>query len=352
MDTPIGRRALELIPKLATTGIGSLPHTQQELALQCSLQLDIPFLPQLPIGRPGEFMISSALDGLPGLTFDNEGTCTIDVAYWTEHQSAFSATLDEAFIQGTWAPFEPSVTAHCSWRPFLWEVENRKLPFVKIQLAGPCTVRWVAKTTDGLPVSDVLQLEKQIFRLLWAKSLAMVKALRRIGATPVFTFDEPGLYALHPADARHLLALQELKMLCIALQKEGALVGVHCCSNTQWASLLNLGLDFLSMDVRLSLDAVLENTDAFRRFIQCGSTLMLGIVPTDLSAEFRLEELLESVEASLRAVWSNDAEFRQGLSRMLLSPACGLAMRTVKDSESIFSQLKEAQARLLSLQVS
>ena len=64
MSAPNIRRAIQLLPTSATTGIGSLPHTQLEMGLQAALALDIPFLPQLPVGRPSEFMIPQALDGL------------------------------------------------------------------------------------------------------------------------------------------------------------------------------------------------------------------------------------------------------------------------------------------------
>lgn len=346
MDTPRARRAVGLLPPLATTGIGSLPHTQQELALQSALQMDVPYLPQLPVGRPSEFMIASALDGLPGLTFDEEGMCTVDLAFWSEHQKAFSTALEEALAQGDARPFEPSAQACRAWRPFLWEVENRKLALAKVQLAGPCTVRWVTKTSEGAAASEVLLLDKQILRLLWARSLSMVRALRRLGVTPLFFFDEPGLYALNGSDARHLLALQELKMLVIALQREGALVGVHCCSNTDWPRLLELGLDVLSLDVRLSLDALLEHRSAFLRFWESGATLSLGLLPTDLSSEYRVPELVESVEASFRALWPQGEQWSENLSRMLLSPACGLGLRSVKDAERILGQLRDAQGHL------
>ena len=52
MRAPTIRRAIQLLPSLATTGVGSLPLTQLELGLQSALQLDIPALPQLPAGAP------------------------------------------------------------------------------------------------------------------------------------------------------------------------------------------------------------------------------------------------------------------------------------------------------------
>ncbi|MEW6434632.1 MAG: hypothetical protein AB1730_24290 [Myxococcota bacterium] len=343
------RKALQLLPPCATTGIGSLPHSQGELALQMALQQDVPYLPQLPAGSPSELMIPAALDGVPGLTLDAEGTCTIDLEVWRKSRDRFTARIEDALASGQLAAFEPSMEACRSFRPFLYEVETRKLPFAKVQLAGPATVRWVARTHEGTPTSEVPELDQQLFRLSLAKTLALVKAVRRAGATPILYLDEPGLYALERGNVRHLVVMKELQMLVVALQREGALVGLHCCSNTDWAQVLDLGLDLLSLDARLSLDAVLEERDAWLRFLASGATLSLGIVPTDLASTWELGELCESVEASLRATTPASLSFEGLLSRVLLTPACGLAMRSVLDAERITGQVREAQKRFLAL---
>lgn len=349
MSAPNIRRALTLLPPGATTAIGSLPLTQQELALQMALQLDVPFLPQLPADHPSELMIPSALEGLPGLAFDPEGVCTVHLAEWALKQEAFGISIEAALQSDQLAAFEPSPQACRSWKPFLWEVEHRKLPFAKVQLSGPCTTRWVARTSDGSPASENELLDRQIFRLLLAKSMALVKALRRVGCTPILYLDEPGLYALDRTQARHLVALQELRMLVVALQREGALVGLHCCGNTDWAALLELGLDLLSIDVRLSLDAVLDERAGFLRFLSSGATLSLGIIPTNLDSNFEVSELVDSVEAGLRSVLPARWNLQEVLGRMLLTPACGLALHTVPDAERIFDRLRSAQKALRAL---
>ncbi len=340
------RRAVQLLPTCASTGVGSLPHTQGELGLQAALAQDVPYLPQLPSGNAAELMIASALDGLPGLSFDDEGVCTVDLGAWEAGTGALTRRIDLALASGQLAEFEPSVQACRSWRPFVFEVETRKLPFAKVQLAGPTTVRWVAKTSTGAAVSELPALDRQIYQLLLAKSLALVKALRRAGATPLLFLDEPGLYALSRGDVRQAVALKELGLLVAAVQREGALVGVHCCSNTDWAAVLGLGLDILSIDARLSLDAVLEEREAWLEHIGGGATMALGIVPTDLTSAYSVPELCESVEASLRASVPKGVAFEALLSRMLVTPACGLAMRTVKDAERIIDEVREAQRRL------
>jgi len=346
MSAPNIRRAIQLLPTCATTGIGSLPHTQLELGLQAALALDIPFLPQLPAGRSSEFMIPQALEGLPGLKWDDEGMCTVDLEAWEAGRVDFQGRLETALSSGALEGFEPSLEGCRAWRPFLWEVEHRKLAFAKAQMAGPFTVRSVARTSDGRATLDVPGLDEAIFRLVLARSLAMVKALRRAGTTPLFFLDEPGLYAFERANPRHLLAMQELRLLVVALQREGALVGLHCCGNTDWASLLDSGVDVLSLDVRLSLDAVLEESGAFARFLDSGATLSLGIIPTDLASTYEVEELVDAVEVSLKAALPPGHSFAQVGTQLLLTPACGLAMRSVVDAERVLEQLKVAQRGL------
>src|SRR5215831_15596788 len=114
MTAPISRRALQLLPPCATTGIGSLPHSQLELALQMAFQ--------------------------------------VDIHEWQKQREAFGASIESALSSGDLEAFEPSPRACRAWKPFLWEVANRKLAFAKAQIAGPATVRWATKTSVGTAV--------------------------------------------------------------------------------------------------------------------------------------------------------------------------------------------------------
>ena len=340
---PFARKALGLLPPCATTGIGSLPHTQAELALQCSLQHDVPFLPQLPTGRPAELMIPAALEGFPGVSFDNDGTCFVDPRVWERQKGPFGQRLEEALNAKAYSAFEPSADACRSFRAFMGEIEQRQLPFAKVQIAGPATVRWVARTSSGRLLQDVPDMDQQVFHMLMAKSLALVSAVRHAGATAILYLDEPGLYALDKSDMKHVLMLQELKVLIAAVQQSGALVGLHCCGNTDWAAIMELGLDILSVDARLSFDAVVKERAAFSRFVASGATLSLGIVPTDIDAAYKPEALFDAVEASLRTTLPAGFGGSSWLANMLLTPACGLAMRSMAETERILEAVQAAQ---------
>ncbi|MBX5481441.1 MAG: hypothetical protein IRZ16_06280 [Myxococcaceae bacterium] len=349
MSATTVRHATQLLPRCGTTGIGSLPHTQLELGLQAALQVDIPYLPQLPNGNPHEFMIASAIERLPGLRVDADGGVVIDADEWKAQRDAFEQELESALASRELGAFEPTPQGCRAWNPFLFEVEARRLALAKVQIAGPATVRWVAKTSTGEVASDVPELDRQIYRLILARAVAMVRRVRRAGATPLCYLDEPGLYALDRRDPRHLMVLQELRLLIVALQNEGALVGLHCCGNTDWAALLDLGLNLISVDARLSLDAFLDTGEALFRYFDGGGALSLGIIPTDLSSTWSVEELVDAVETSLRATFKDPRTFAEVAGRSLLTPACGLAMRSVPDAEAIFDQLRDAQRRFKAL---
>jgi hypothetical protein len=338
------RAALALLPRGAITGIGSLPHTQMELALQMALAVDVPYLPQLPTGNPSELMVPSALEGLPGLDASEDGACTVDLGAWESGRAELDARIDAALRTGDAAVFLPGVGSVRALRPFLWEVRERKLAFAKVQIAGPATVRWSSRLSAGEALSDHPGLDAQVFRLVLVRSLALVQAVRAAGATVLFYLDEPGLYALDTTDPAHVGMLLELRLLVSALHQAGAIVGLHCCGNTRWAALLDLGIDLLSLDVRLSLDAVLDEPRAVRRFLDQGGAFSLGLVPTDLGQEADPLELARAVETSFAAALPDRPD---ALRQFVATPACGLAMRSVLEAERIFEQLRVARSGLL-----
>jgi methionine synthase II (cobalamin-independent) len=331
------------LPHLATTGIGSLPHTQLELALQQAFAVDIPFLPQLPSANPAELMLPQALEGLPGLRYDEQGECTVDMAEWQRGARSLNARLDRALEGKELSYFEPTALSCRAWRPFLWDVEEKKKPWAKAQITGPMTLRLVLRTADGRSLGAVPELEEQVLRLTLARAVAMARALAETGASPLVFLDEPGLYAFDKRNPQHLVALQGLRIVILALRKEGARVGVHCCSNTDWASVLGLGFDLVSLDARLSLGSLLSQGPAVEKFLSGGGRLALGVIPTNLEAVYRVGDLLAALAETVQAHLGS-AELRQKVLReSLLSPACGLALRSVSDAERVFGELAEAQ---------
>jgi hypothetical protein len=342
-----------------TTGIGSLPHHNIDAALAYSFQMGIPFLPQIPIRNPWEYMIAQVLEGLPGLQADADGSVTLNTDIWLSRASAFSDKLKTAFAAGgSFEAFEPSAAISSSWQPFVWELKERDVKLAKIQIAGPMTAQWALKLKDGaghdVPSQSFNEknpeLATQIFRLVLARALAMSRRLQSAGIQPLLYLDEPGLYGLTLTNPRHVMALQELKLSMQALRKEGVLIGLHCCSNTDWSTVLQLPIHYLSLDVSLSLESLLSREAELKRFLQEGGKLSLGVIPTGRSPvlhSIQVEELYDEMLEEFAKVWIQEPDLiRKTLSEALYTPACGLALQSVTDAELILASLVKFESRI------
>jgi hypothetical protein len=322
-----------------TTGIGSLPHHNTDAALQYAFRFSIPFLPQLPLRNPNEFMILQALEQFPGLVALEKGEAVLDLDKWNRSSGNFHKKLDDRFKtftqRDTFDDFLPSSDFWSAWGPFLWELKERKLTHAKIQISGPLTCQWALKLSNGKPADSIPEIGMQIFRTLLARSIAMIRTLQKQGVTPLIYIDEPSFYCFNADDPKHKMGLNELKLFIQSLKKENALVGLHCCSNTDWKSILSLGLDVLSFDVSLSLASLFDQKKSLDAFLKGGGRLSLGIIPTIPDHEkiqnFEVKSVMEQVEKLLT---------KADLEKSIFTPACGLAFHRPDDAETILSYLQ------------
>jgi hypothetical protein len=349
-----------------TTGIGSLPHHNIDAALEFSFRFDIPFLPQIPIRNPWEYMIPHALEGLPGLMVNRDGEALLRVDVWKSQSHLLDARLENELKSpsrsGAPSSFEPSAPTSSSWQPFIWEIAERKAGIAKIQIAGPMTAQWALQLSDGSKIDRHPELASQIFRLVTARALAMARRLREAGAQPLLFIDEPGLFGLDPQNPRHQMGLQELKLMLQILRKNRVFVGLHCCSDTAWSAVLQLPLDFLSIDTHLSLGSILKSAESRQQletFLRSGGRLSLGVIPTgiqtesfgELSGQNLFQELEETLtqsmmkQSSLTAVETR-TWIQQLLRQSLYTPACGLGMLGTETAERVQELLFEFKRKL------
>lgn len=336
-----------------TTGIGSLPHHNIDAALGFSFRTEIPFLPQIPIRNSWEYMIPQSLEGLPGLEVDASGAVMLDLNVWTGRSRALAERLKAAFARShedyAFESFEPSSASSSSWQPFLWELAEQGAKTAKIQLAGPLTCQWTLKAKDGTSLLQERDLSTQIFQLVLARALGMCRRLKLSGISPILFLDEPGLFAWTRSNPSHVMALQELKLLIQTLQKEGAQVGIHCCSDADWDAILGLGMDWLSIDAELSFSKLVTHGTALLRFVGQGGRLALGIIPTTTSDGHALSDLQapELIARLLDRLKPLEPSLQQELNRILpqslLTPACGLALHSTSEAETVLSLLQDVR---------
>lgn len=336
--------------KSATTGIGSLPHHNIDAALAYSFKHGIPFLPQIPIRNPWEYMIPQALEDLPGLRVEPDGQTSLSPEIWESRAAVTNERLARAFKESKADPhafeaFEPSASTSSSWQAFLWELQEQKKTVAKIQLAGPMTCEWTLRLSDGTSADKSPDISNQIFRLVLARALAMTRRLQASNVTPILFLDEPGLYAYSSSNPRHVATFQELKLMIQTLRKEGVTVGLHCCSNADWRSILSMELNYLSLDTSLSLESLLTSAQQeLVNFLDRGGRLSLGVIPTGRSSALRslnARELFVDLKSQLLAGLESETRVRQVLDQALYTPACGLALQSIPDAELISDTLRE-----------
>lgn len=334
-----------------TTGIGSLPHHNIDAALQFSFSTQIPFLPQIPIRNPWEYMLAQALEGIPGLQAENDGIVTLNFDVWERRHARLDQELNEAFQRAPNDPhafdaFEPSAAISSSWQPFVWELEEREVKKAKIQIAGPLTSQWSVRSKDGQSLDRNPDVAMQIYRLVLARALSMTRRLQASGVTPLLYIDEPGLYGLMASSSKFNVGLQELKLMIQTLRKEGVEVGLHCCSNTDWDAVLGLGVQVISLDTSLSLRNFLLPTrmPKVNEFIASGGRLSLGVIPTARSSvlhSLEPETIFSELLSAFQAAGTSPELVRNILSQAIYTPACGLALHSVSDADLVLELLLE-----------
>jgi hypothetical protein len=332
---------IDELPALTTTGIGSLPHRSVTEAMHQAFRVDVPYLPELPMRDPREFMLAHATEGIPGIVSDREGMVALDLDEWKKGRGAFDDKLHAAIEGNQLELFLPSHTHQAALDPFMNAVARENKRVAKVQLAGPLTVQWSLTTTSGeVPPAAALT---HVSRTILARSLARAKAVGSAGAKPIVFFDEPGLYAFSRTQPRHLLMMQELRINVMALKKHGAAVGLHCCSEADWVTLMGLGLDVLAIDAKLSLRSLLKAGETLVTFVSMGGRLALGVIPTNQGEQATVPDLLNGMSDQLAVLEqyfpTRASIFEHILSRSLLTPACGLAFKTEGEAEHIIDQL-------------
>jgi hypothetical protein len=322
------------------TQVGSLPHGHVDSALEYSFRHDLPFLPQLPQLSRNELMLSQALQNMPGLYVDEDREARIELKTWMKGKSAYEEVMNKALDENEFHYFLPKREFYQAWPGFLFELEERGVKQAKIQLAGPFTTQLIVKLADGEGLKDYPEINQQILKSITLQSFAMVDALKERGVTPYLFIDEPGLFAMNEAGVSGINLLQELKLLIIGLRKRGAKVGLHVCAQTDWNIILNLGMDFLSFDVECSWKFILEAQESLLAFVKNGGQLCPGIFATHREGVTLAKNFIPFLESF--------GQFHAKERPLLLSPACGLASKSIKTTEDVYNDLLKFRTQLQS----
>ncbi len=334
------------LPAAGTTGIGSLPHQNEETACDFVLSsgCTIPYWPQLPKRDYRERMIPQYAAGLPGLRLDDD-----ERRFWVEKGDGFiddltalyerllepdaEFPLDEGFARGFYA-FEKRV-----------KVLPEKPQYVKGQITGLFTLALGLNDAERRPIYADEQMRDAALRLLARSAAWQVKRLRPLSEAGVIMFiDEPIASALGTAA---YLAVQpedvisHVNTIVEAIHDAGGIAGTHCCGATDWSLFTASDLDILSFDAWNYFDNFAVYSAQVGQFLERGGRLAFGIVPTDGAiVEATAEQVIDKLRAQVKTLTGKGIHRDLLGEHLILTPSCGCGSLSVSDSEKVFSVLK------------
>lgn len=325
------------IKPFSTTGIGSLPHKISLDAAELVLKsVDIPFWPQLPNLSFKESMITQFSEGMPFVRV-NEAEKNIVVIrdasdqlerFYEAYSESTKIAISEDYAKGL--------------HTFIKIIKKRRFEFLKGHVTGPLTFTLSLKDNYGRPIFFDEELREISTMLLKAKARWQIELLRQHADNVIIFIDEPILSAIGGSaylgvDPDETLRL--LREMVKAVQTAGGIAGIHCCGKADWALVLKSGVSILSFDAYDYSESLAIYHKEVKDFLKAGNYLSWGIVPTSEIIQHLEERQIISLMNNAMEGFYNNISPELIKSRVLLTPACGTASRTIGESTKIFQLL-------------
>jgi len=339
--------------KFLATGIGSMPFTDPEQAVDVSLTkvANAPFWPQLPQLAFTEQMVNQFCEGIPCIVVDQEnkriyfntaGDCRNKLAeFYKKYDAAMNPQTgdgDCAFMKIT-PEFSRGI---CAMEKRLQSL-GRKLPFVKVQTTGPFTFALTLADEKKRPIYF-----NDKFRDVATKALAMkcrwqIRKFQPFAERIICFVDEPILSAIGSSAfglIKREAVVSHLAELIAAIHADHAIAGIHCCGSSDWSALADAGADIISFDAYGFGDSIVLYPDAVRMHLQRGGMLAFGIIPTSKSIrEESTQSLEERLEGLIDQLASKGIDRSLIVEQALITPACGTGLLEPEDALKVFDLL-------------
>jgi len=327
---------------MLVTSIGSLPFTDVKQSVDAVFQFcpEIPFWPQLPKRSFYERMYIQCLENIPTIVIDEQA----ETMYVDTQKTAGIETFYEDVYNRNLHAFSISERA----APGLYELLDRlpevkdRVAFIKVQLVGPFTLGMSLKDENGKPIIYDTAYFDVIKKALRMKAEWLIDTVRRHYPDKgvILFFDEPAMVSFGSAfvsiSSNDVTSL--LNEMCDDLD---ALVGVHCCGNTDWPVLLDSGVGLINYDAFSFMDTLFYFRDNLSAFLSRGGRIAPGIVPSTAEAIATVRP------GDLRGHWLKYkalvAKAGTEEESVIATTACGLGSLKAEDAYKALEMLKNLQ---------
>ncbi|MGD2124720.1 MAG: hypothetical protein PVG99_01485 [Desulfobacteraceae bacterium] len=329
----------------SATGIGSVPFKDVRKTCRHILENcpEIPFWPQFVQRSHLEDLSIQVSQGLPFIEFKEEQRAIVLTS--GDIESALVAFYDQFLAEDI-----QRFAVGKEYAPGLYEMvamiqENPEAygPYIKGQSVGPVTFAAAITDHDGKSLLHNPDLLEALVKALAIRALWQVRKLRNSGKRPIMFLDEPYLSgygsAFSPVQRHEIITLIK-EVMGYVRKRSDALIGIHCCGNTDWPMIIETGPDIISFDAFSYMDTFLLYPKELCQFLDRDGTIAWGIVPTTVSAgKASVESLFLTLQGVLNRFheWGLDPE--RVARHSLLTPACGMGTMQEASAEKALDLL-------------
>jgi len=343
--------------KFLSTAIGSMPFDKADYAVGVSLKsMDAPIWPQLPKLGLLEQMEVQYSENIPCAVVDTEKNRLFfqtDIDY-SEKFAEFYENFMTASDDGGTKDFS-SMAISEKYSKGIYAMlkavkEKGKQPWLKVQTTGPITFALSIVDENKRAMYYNEEFLDVIVKSITMKSRWQVQQFKPYADNIICFLDEPILSAFGSSTYVSVKREDVVKILnevIEAIHAEGAIVGIHCCGNTEWSILIDAGVDIVNFDAFEYGETIAMYAGHVKRHLEKGGTLAWGVVPT--SEKIR-DQTVESLEKQLEKVMDNLAA--QGIDKKLIAeqaiitPSCGTGSLATEDAEKVFSLMAGLTKRM------
>lgn len=338
---------IKFSPGCLPAAVGSLPHLNPQDGVDLILKHlpEIPLWPQFPNCSYTESMYIQFSEGIPFVLLDpvkERMHMDLAVDIYGELERFYTRVLeDDLDYFAIHADYARGLEAFIDR---LWRRKPESLKWVKGQITGPISFGLMITDQQKRAILYNEEVFDAVLKSLVMKTRWQIRQLQRVWPNVIIFVDEPYLSSFGSAfiNLTREQVLQYLGEIFEAVHQEGALVGVHCCGNTDWSILMETKVDIINFDAYEYFQGMTLYIDELKNFLKRGGVLAWGIVPTSQQIE---NEDSQSLHANFTG--KVDDLVKRGISRKLLlgqcliTPSCGMGTMKIHQAERVLTLLSE-----------
>ena len=342
-----------VIPKLLCTAVGSLPHTDPEVAIDLILSSlkNAPHTPQLSRAYPQELMWVQVSEGLPrfkadyeqqSYLFDTSGDTTGEIEqFYANYLAATEGSSTEAFA------ISPEYGRGIHLFLDRLKNENRKFPFIKLQVSGPLSFALTVTDEVRKPIFYHPMFRDVAVKGMGLKAIWLLEQFKPFAEKIIMFFDEPSLSAYGSSAFLGLSktdVVESLEEVINMVLDKGGIPGIHCCGNTDWGMIMETSARIINFDAIDYAESLALYNKQLNQFLGRGGVLAWGAVPnTEKVDKETPSDIIRRIQSGFGILQKAGIDRELSNSHIIITPACGCAGMSQEQAEKTYKLLAEIE---------